>query len=138
MGDLDAKVGRGRRGEIVDHFGSGVRKERGYKWVEWCKNWNNVVLNTFSKHHPRNQHAWENQGDRARNQIDHVTMNSMFTKPHCTNENVPRCRLWARARPCCSSERNTTEAKEIEKEKTRNKRRNGSMRGLRHGDILQV
>ena len=35
IGDLNAKVGRGRIGEVVGDFGFSVRSKRGEKWVEY-------------------------------------------------------------------------------------------------------
>ena len=78
MGDLNAKVGRGRSGEVVGDFGLGVRNERGDKWIEWCESWNQVITNTYYKHHPRHLYTWKSPGDRARNQIDYITINKRF------------------------------------------------------------
>ena len=70
MGDLNAKVGGGRSGEAVGNFGLGVRNERGDKWVEWCESWNQVIMNTTFRHHPRFLYTWKITGDRYLNQID--------------------------------------------------------------------
>ena len=69
MGDLNAKVGRGRSGEVVGNFGLGLRNERGDKWAEWCESWGQVIMNTNFRHHPRHLYTWKSPGDRFRNQI---------------------------------------------------------------------
>ena len=78
MGDLNAKVGEGRSGEVVGKFGLGERNERGTKWVEWCESWNQVIMNTTFRHHPRFLYTWKSPGDRYRNQIDYITVNKRF------------------------------------------------------------
>ena len=78
MGDLNAKVGRGRSGTVVGDFGLGSRNERGDKWVEWCESWEQVITNTWFNHHARHLYTWKSPGDRARNQIDYVTINKRF------------------------------------------------------------
>ena len=78
MGDLNAKVGRGRSGDVVGDFGLGVRNERGDKWTEWCESWGQVMMNTNFMHHPRHLYTWKSPGDRARNQIDYITINKRF------------------------------------------------------------
>ena len=78
MGDLNAKVGRGREGDIVGNFGLGERNERGDGWVEWCGRWQQVILNTWFRQHPRHLWTWRSPGDRYRNQIDYVTINKRF------------------------------------------------------------
>lgn len=78
MGDLNAKVGRGRSGEVVGNFGLGLRNERGDKWAEWCESWGQVIMNTNFRHHPRHLYTWKSPGDRFRNQIDYITINKRF------------------------------------------------------------
>ena len=78
MGDLNAKVGRGRSGDAVGDFGLGVRNERGDKWVDWCESWGQVIMNTNFIHHPRHLYTWKSPGDRTRNQIDYLTINRRF------------------------------------------------------------
>ena len=78
LGDLNAKVGRGRFGEIVGPYGVGERNERGDKWVEWCVENELVILNTWFRHHPRKLWTWRSPGDHYRNQIDYITINKRF------------------------------------------------------------
>ena len=78
VGDLNAKVGRGRSGEVVGNYGLGQRNERGDRWMEWCESWEQIIMNTFFRHHPRHLYTWKSPGDRVRNQIDYITVNRRF------------------------------------------------------------
>lgn len=78
MGDLNAKVGRGAAGLAVGNFGLGVRNERGDRFVEWCESWEQIIMNTYFRHHPRHLYTWKSPGDRVRNQIDYITINKRF------------------------------------------------------------
>ena len=78
MGDLNAKVGVGPSGHSLGPFGLGVRNERGDKWVEWCEENEQVICNTWFRHHPRHLWTWSSLGDQYRNQIDYVTINRRF------------------------------------------------------------
>ena len=63
---------------MVGEFGLGMRNERGDKWVEWCESWEQVITNTWFKHHARHLYTWKSPGDRVRNQIDYVSINKRF------------------------------------------------------------
>ena len=99
MGDLNAKVGKGGFEETVGPYGLGERNERGDKWVEWCVENEQVILNTWYRHHPRRLWTWQSPGDHYRNQIDYVTINKRFrnvvtntrTYPgaDCNSDHVP-------------------------------------------------
>lgn len=78
MGDINAKIGKGRELNIVGEFGIGERNERGELFVEWCIKNEQVVTNTWFKNHPRRIYTWTSPGDRARNQIDYITINERF------------------------------------------------------------
>ena len=99
MGDLNAKLGRGRVEDIVGPFGLGERNERGDRWAEWCIENEQVVMNTWFRQPPRRTWTWMSPGDRARNQIDYITINRRFrnavTKARtypgadCNSDHVP-------------------------------------------------
>lgn len=78
MGDLNAKIGQGREGEVVGQFGLGVRNERGERLVEWCAEKGQVIVNSFFRHHPRRLWTWKSPGGQYKNQIDYVTINKRF------------------------------------------------------------
>ena len=98
MGDLNAKVGS-TADEVVGPFGLGERNERGDRWVEWCKENNLIIANTYYRHHPRFLWTWKSPGDIVRNQIDYIAISRRFrnaviqckTKPSadCNSDHVP-------------------------------------------------
>ena len=47
MGDFNAKVGRGRHTDIVGSEGLGEMNGRGEKLTEWCKQNNQIIMNTW-------------------------------------------------------------------------------------------
>ena len=69
MEDLNAKVGEGCSGNVVGHYGLGDRNARGDKWIEWCGSYEQIIMNTYFRHHPRHLYTWKSPGDRTRNQI---------------------------------------------------------------------
>ena len=77
MGDLNAKVGRGR-GDVVGPYGLGTRNERGEKWIDWCEENRLMIVNTWFRQHPRRLYTWKSPGDLYRNQIDYITVNKRF------------------------------------------------------------
>ena len=78
MGDLNATVGEGRDGKIVGNFRRGVRNERGQRFVEWCTSYNQVITNTWYKHHRRRRWTWRSPNGVVKNQIDYITINERF------------------------------------------------------------
>ena len=78
LGDMNAKVGRGREGEVVGPFGLGDRNERGNRFVEWCEENSQVICNTWFRHSNRHLWTWKSPGDRYKNQIDYITINKRF------------------------------------------------------------
>ena len=98
MGDLNAKVGS-ESDEVTGPFGLGERNERGDRWVEWCKENNQVIANTFYRQHPRFLYTWKSPGDLTRNQIDYIAISRRFrnavtrcrTRPSadCDSDHVP-------------------------------------------------
>ena len=78
MGDLNAKIGEGREGEVVGPFGLGVRNEKGERLVEWCAEKGQVIENSFFSQHSKRLWIWENPGGQYKNQIDYVTINKRF------------------------------------------------------------
>lgn len=78
MGDLNAKIGEGREGEVVGPFGLGRRNERGERLVEWCEEKGQVIANSLFRHHPRRLWTWKSPRGQYKNQIDYVTINKRF------------------------------------------------------------
>lgn len=78
MGDLNAKVGKGRYGRAVGPYGLGERNERGDRWANWCEGQDLIITNTWFTNHPRRLWTWRSPGNRVKNQIDYITINSRF------------------------------------------------------------
>ena len=78
MGDLNAKIGQGSEGGVVGPCGLRQRNERSDKLYEWCAENEQVITNTWFKHHPRYLYTWKSPGDHYRNQIDYITINNRF------------------------------------------------------------
>ena len=78
MGDLNAKVGEGKRRNIGGSYGLDEVNDRGEMFIEWCEANKQVIANTWFKQHPRNLYTWRSPDDRYRNQIDYITINSRF------------------------------------------------------------
>lgn len=78
MGDLNAKVGKGKEADVVGPHGLGNRNERGDMWVQWCIANGQVITNTFFKQHPRRLYTWQSPDGNTRNQIDFITINKRF------------------------------------------------------------
>ncbi|GFS03866.1 craniofacial development protein 2-like [Elysia marginata] len=72
MGDFNAKVGEGRIDNIVGPYGLGDSNERGERLVDWCREKDMLVANTWFPIHPRRRWTWSSPGDRSRNQIDSI------------------------------------------------------------------
>ena len=53
MEDLNAKVREGCNGDMDGSFGVGDRNVGGDKRVECCQSWEQIIMNTYCRHHPR-------------------------------------------------------------------------------------
>ena len=78
MGDLNAKVGRGKEEQVVGPYGLGERNMRGDRWVEWCTENGLTIMNTWFYNHPRRLWTWKSPGDRVKNQIDYIAIDQRF------------------------------------------------------------
>ena len=89
MGDFNAKVGDTRVDDIVGPWGLGTGNERGERLVDWCRQNEFMVTNTWYKNHPRRRYTWISPGDRTRNQIDYVLVNKRFRNSIKTAKSLP-------------------------------------------------
>jgi len=53
MDDWNAVVEEGVDGQLVSHYGLGVRNDRGERLVDFCKKYNMSIANTFQNIHRR-------------------------------------------------------------------------------------
>ncbi|KAI5718027.1 hypothetical protein M8J77_015079 [Diaphorina citri] len=82
MGDLNAKIGKGKQEHIVGDHGLGQRNERGDMFFNYCLEFDQIIMNTFFKLPPRRLYTWRAPGDTPeniiRNQIDYITINKRY------------------------------------------------------------
>lgn len=82
IGDWNAKIGDTTLDDhirdIVGKYGLGVRNERGSRLIEFCISRKLTILNTCFKQHPRRLYTWKSPGDRYRNQIDFIIVNTRW------------------------------------------------------------
>ena len=90
MGDVNAKVGEGKRRNIVGSYGLDEVNDRGEMFIEWCEANMHVITNTWFKQYPRNLYIWRSAGDRYRNQIHYITINSRFRNAIKSARTYPR------------------------------------------------
>lgn len=79
MGDFNAKVGRGRREDIVEDYGLGVTNERGNCLAQFCREEELITTNTHFQQPLRHLYTWVSNVDRnIRNRIDYIIINKRF------------------------------------------------------------
>ena len=78
VGNLSIKVGRGRFGKIVGLDEVRERNERGDKFVEWCVEIEQFILNTWVRHHPCILWTWRSSGEHYQNHLDFIAFNKRF------------------------------------------------------------
>ena len=62
LGDFNAKVGEGRKGNIVGPFGLGDTNERGEALIEWAKQNDFIIGNTWFNVPKRRRWTWRSPG----------------------------------------------------------------------------
>lgn len=82
MGDFNAKVGKGKIEGVMGDWGLGARNERGETLIQFCKEMEFIISNTYFKLPPRRLYTWKSPADSeeniVRNQIDFILINKRF------------------------------------------------------------
>lgn len=82
MGDFNAKIGKGRRSDLVGEYGLGESNERGDRLYEFAQEHDMVVTNTWYRLPKRRLYTWTAPGDNTehiiRNQIDYILVAKRF------------------------------------------------------------
>ena len=79
MGDMNAKIGKGRVDRYVGEFGLGERNDRGDRLLEFCVEKDLFVANTHFQQPARRLYTWKSPGDVHRNQIDYIMVRKRFS-----------------------------------------------------------
>ena len=66
MGDWNCSVGEGRDGDTVGYYGLGTQNKRGEKLVEFCKQKQLFVTNTWFRQNKRRRYTFKLPGDKSR------------------------------------------------------------------------
>ena len=81
-GDFNAKVGKGRIEDIVGEHGLGDKNERGDRLIQFCREEDFTIANTWFKLPNRRLYTWKSPADTVdhviRNQIDYILINKRF------------------------------------------------------------
>ena len=59
-------------------YGLGKRNQRGERLVNFCKENEYVITNTFFKNHNRRRYMWKKPGDAGRYQIDYILVKQRY------------------------------------------------------------
>ena len=78
MGDMNAKVGSISHSNIVDNFGLGDKNNRGERFIQFCKQNQLIITNTWFQQQQQKLYTWKSPGDTTRNQIDYIMINQRF------------------------------------------------------------
>ena len=78
MGDFNSIVGEGSTDKVVGPFGLGRRNERGKMLIDFCKQHDLVVMNTWFKKRKTKLYTWKSPGDRERYQVDYILLKHRF------------------------------------------------------------
>ena len=78
MGDMNAKIGKGKTDSVVGNHGLGKRNDRGDRLIAFCNEENLCIANTLFEHPARKLYTWKSPGDVKRNQIDFVMIRKRF------------------------------------------------------------
>ena len=78
MGDFNAKIGKGKQGEVVVPHGLGERNERGERLVEFCICNNLIVCNSWFEQKENSKHTWLASDGKTKNQIDYIMINKRY------------------------------------------------------------
>ena len=88
LGDFNSKIGATQTDhhmrQVVGNYGLGERNESGEKLIDFCLQRRLSIMNTYFEHHPRRLYTWKSPGDRYRNQIDFILINTRW-KTSVTN-----------------------------------------------------
>ena len=78
IGDFNSIMGEGSPDKVVGVPGLGKRNERGKMLINFCKQHDLVVMNTWSKKRKTKLYTWKSRRDRKRYQVDCTVVKKRF------------------------------------------------------------
>ena len=78
IGDMNAKIGKGKVDDIVGPHGLGERNASGERFLCFLIEKNLVIANTLFEQPNRLLYTWKSPGDVTRNQIDFILVRKRF------------------------------------------------------------
>jgi hypothetical protein len=74
VGDCNAVVGEGQKGDAVGKCGLGVRNNIRQRLTDFCKEKEPIIISRIFQKHPKSRYTWVRPGDTARYQIDYIVV----------------------------------------------------------------
>jgi len=78
LGDWNAVVGKRQEGHTFGKNGLWVRNNRRQRLIDFCKENELIITNTFFQQHPRRQYTWVKPGDTVRHQIECIMVKKKY------------------------------------------------------------
>ena len=78
MGDMNAKVGKGKFDNIMGDHGIHSRNERGDRLIQFYSEEQLNIKNTFFEHPNRRLYTWKSPGDIRRHQIGYIMVRHRY------------------------------------------------------------
>lgn len=93
IGDMNAKVGCERIEDIVGHYGVGNINERGEELINFCRENDLMLANTWFEQKLSARHTWISPNGNVKNKIDFICVNKRYRNSftHCKSRPGADC-----------------------------------------------
>ncbi|XP_008485907.1 uncharacterized protein LOC103522587 [Diaphorina citri] len=88
-GDLNAKVGSERREDIVGPYGIGIINERGEEFINFCRENDLIITNTWFEQKMSSRHTWISPNGNVKNKIDYICINRRYRNAITNSKSRP-------------------------------------------------
>uniref|UniRef100_A0A8D8WJF1 Craniofacial development protein 2 n=1 Tax=Cacopsylla melanoneura TaxID=428564 RepID=A0A8D8WJF1_9HEMI len=90
LGDMNAKVGSERIGDIVGPHGLGSRNERGEEFINFCNENNLIITNTWFEQKKSSRFTWTSPANnQIKNKIDYICINRRYKNAIINSKSRP-------------------------------------------------